>query len=375
MRSEFDELIQRKKKGSLKIYLGYAAGVGKTYQMLQEAHRLKARGTDVVIGYIEPHSRPDTIAQIKDLERLPVRSCSHGSLITVEVDVDQVLARAPQVVLIDELAHTNAVGSGREKRFQDVLAILDHGINVITTLNIQHLESIAEKVARITKTPVLERLPDHIVKLADQVVVVDVAMEELRERLRQGKIYAVSQAEHALVNFFTYQNLSFLRELLLREVAGDQVRRITEQEVLSKAASAVAEEAIMVAMSSDPTNAEVLIRKGAKMAAQFSTRCYAVYIQRPNESPIRIEASLQRKLQNNLKLAKILGLEVQTIRGDSVVDALLNFALDHNIKHAIFGKSRRSPLRERFTGSVLLDFIHDSVGIDVHVVTTEGGGV
>ena len=372
---EFDEFIRRKRKGSLKLYLGYAAGVGKTYQMLQEGHRLRARGIDVVIGYIEPHARPETIAQIGDLERIPCLLRPGTGERCAEMDVDAIIRRRPQVVLVDELAHSNEPGSKHEKRYQDVADILDQEISVISTMNVQHLESIAEKVAATTNAPVQERVPDHVLRMADQVVVVDVAMEELRERLRQGKIYRSDQAETALVHFFTYQNLSFLRELLLREVAGDQVRKIAEQHVLSKEQAAVGEEAVMVAMSSNPTNAEVLIRKAARLATQLSTRCYLVYVQVPTEAPTKIDASLQRRLQNNLKLAQVLGAEIVTIKSDHITDALLNFAIDHNVKHIIFGKSRQSPLKDRIKGSILLDFIHDSVGIDVHVVTTEGRGV
>ena len=371
---EFDELIQRKKQGSLKLYLGYAAGVGKTYEMLQEGHRLKSRGVDVVIGYVEPHARVETTAQIGDLDVVPKQTFLLGGRPFEEMDVDAIIARKPQVVLVDELAHTNVTGARHEKRFQDVFEILEHEINVISTMNVQHLESVAAKVAGVTGVPVQERVPDNIIRRADQVVLVDVTMEELRERLRQGKIYSKDKAETALLNFFTYENLSLLRELLLREVAGDQVRKIAERDLISKQAAAVAEEAVMVAMSSDPTNAEILIRKATRLATQLSTRCYAVYVQRPNEAPTKIDAGLQRKLQNNLKLARVLGAEVVTVKSDDVADALLNFALEHSVKHAVFGKPRTSPLRERLRGSILLDFIHDSMGIDVHVVSTAAGG-
>lgn len=369
----FEELLERRKNGSLKIYLGYAAGVGKTYAMLQEAHRLRARGFDVVIGYLEAHERPDTTAQIKDLEVVPRRKVTVGDRVYEEMDVEAILQRNPNVVLIDEAAHTNAPGAVREKRYQDILEILNHQINVISTLNVQHLESVAEKVSRITKVEIRERVPDNILLYADQLVNVDVAIEELRERLRLGKIYKRDQSEIALGRFFTPSNLSVLRETMLREAAGDQIRRIEEQTLLSGRDATLTHETVMVALSSDPNNAEILIRKATRLASQLSSKCYALYIQRKYEAPTVIDSGLQRKLQNNLKLAKTLGAEVITLQGENIAEMLVNFAQEHNVRHAVFGKSRLSPLRERLRGSVLLDFVHDSVGIDVHIVTTSRG--
>lgn len=370
MPSEFDELLERRSKGSLKIYLGFSAGVGKTFSMLQEAQRLKSRGFDIVIGYVEPHERPDTTNQIGDLETIPRRYHVIGDRSYEEMDLAAILKRHPQIVLIDELAHTNAPGTKNEKRYQDVLEILDQQINVITTMNIQHLESIAEKIQNITGIEVRERLPDYILGRADQIVNIDVSIEELRERMRLGKIYKLEQAEIALRKFFTTQNLSMLRETALKEVTGDQARRIQQEELLKEKAATITHEDVMVALSSDPNNAEILIREGAKLATQLSSKCHVVYIRRKNESPTQIDSALQRKLQNNLKLAKFLGAEVVTLDGEKVAETLVNFAQENNIQHTIFGKSRLSPLRERLRGSVILDFIHDSVGIKVHIIPT-----
>jgi two-component system sensor histidine kinase KdpD len=372
MPGSFQELIAKKKQGSLKVYLGYAAGVGKTFEMLQEGHRLRASGMDVAIGYVEPHARPETTALIAGLEAVPLRQYAVGGRSFLEMDVQAIVKRRPQLVLVDELAHTNIQGARHEKRYQDVLEILDQGINVISTLNVQHLESVADKVTEATQAPVQERIPDRVLRRADQIVIVDVAMEELRERLRKGKIYERGKAEVALQKFFTYENLSFLREMCLREVAGDQVRKIEEQDLLKSRAHDLAQEAVMVALSSDPSHAEILLRKATRLASQLSTRCYAVYIQKRAESPTQIDSALQRKLQNNLKLAKLLGAEIVTIPADDVVESLVTFATTHHVRHAVFGKSRGSPLMERIKGSLILDFIHDSVGIDVHVVTTTG---
>lgn len=372
MAAGFEELIERKNKGSLKVYLGYAAGVGKTYEMLQEGHRLKKRGLDVVIGYVEPHARPETTALVQELEQVPRKTCTIGGRDFPELDYAAILKRSPQIVLIDEFAHTNAPGSKHEKRYEDVLEILESGISVITTLNVQHLESVAERVSEVTAAPVQERIPDNVLRRADEIVVVDVTMEELRERLRTGKIYEKPKAEQALLNFFTYENLSFLREICLREVAGDQVRKIEQADLLGHDAVGLAEEAVMVALSSNPTYAEILLRKATRMASQLSTRCYAVYVQKREEAPTVIDSGLQRKLQSNLKLAKALGAEVITLQADNVVEALVTFATTNHVKHVIFGKSRRSPFMDLLKGSVILNFIHDSVGIDVHIVTLTG---
>jgi len=367
---EFSQLLARKRQGSLKIYLGYAAGVGKTFAMLQEAHRLRQEGFDVVIGYVEPHRRPDTMALMDGLESVSSRLYQIGESSLPELDTDAVLARRPQIVLIDELAHTNAPGSAREKRYQDVLVILEAGINVITTLNVQHLESVADRVEGMVDVKVRERLPQSLLHRADQIVNVDVTKEELRERLRQGKIYAPEQAERALGSYFTYQNLSVLRELCLREASGDQVRKIAEMDLLSRQDSGDVVEAVMVAISSNPTDAEMLIRKGMRMAGQFGSPCYVVYVRRHQEDPTRIDAGLQRVLQNNLRLALLLGAEVVQLDGDDIPEVLVNFASERNVRHVVFGKSRLSPLRERLRGSFILDFLYEAVGVDVHIVNT-----
>ena len=364
---EFSDVLARKREGSLKIYLGYAAGVGKTCAMLREAHNLLEQGFDVVAAYVEPHDRPDTRTLLDGIKTLPPLRVSQGGAAFPEMDVEALIRRAPQIALVDELAHTNAPGSQREKRYQDVLEILSHGINVIGTLNVQHLESVAARVEEATGIAVRERIPDTVLRRADQVVNVDVTKEELRERLRQGKIYAPQQAERALSSFFTYENLSFLRELCLREASGDQVRKIEAQELLKPALAGYAVEAVMVALSSWPTDAESLIRRGVRMANQLGSPCYVVYVRRPQESPTRIDAGIQRQLQHNLQLATRLGAEEVQLEGVDIAETLVNFASERNVRHAIFGKSRLSPLRERLRGSFLLDFLYEAVGVDVHV--------
>ncbi|MEG2172803.1 MAG: kinase [Desulfovibrionaceae bacterium] len=377
----FAQILERKKQGSLKVYLGYAAGVGKTFALLQEAHRLRAEGFDVVIGYVEAHARPATLELVAGLEQVPTRHCPRGQAVFQELDVAAVIQRKPQIVLVDELAHTNTPleegaatalkgGTCHDKRYQDVLAVLAQGINVISTLNVQHLESVAARVEQATGVSIRERLPDAVLRRADQVINVDVSKEELRERLRQGRIYPTAQAEKGLRSFFSYENLSFLREVCLREVSGDQGRRIDAQKLLSRGVAGDAVEAVMVALSSIPTDAELLIRRGVRMASQLGSPCYVVYVRRPSESPLRIDAGVQRVLQHNLQLASRLGAEVVQLEGTDVAETLVNFVSERNVRHAFFGKSRLSPLRERLRGSFLLDFLHEAVGVDVHIANT-----
>ena len=311
--------------------------------------------------------RPQTTELLEGLERLPVREYPHNHITLREFDLEAALQRNPRLILVDELAHTNADGSKNDKRYSDVLEVLAQGINVISTINVQHLESVAARVEEATGIAVRERIPDTVLRRADQVVNVDVTKEELRERLRQGKIYAPQQAERALSSFFTYENLSFLRELCLREASGDQVRKIEAQELLKPALAGYAVEAVMVALSSWPTDAESLIRRGVRMANQLGSPCYVVYVRRPQESPTRIDAGIQRQLQHNLQLATRLGAEVVQLEGVDIAETLVNFASERNVRHAIFGKSRLSPLRERLRGSFLLDFLYEAVGVDVHV--------
>lgn len=356
------------KRGSLKIYLGYSAGVGKTFAMLQEANRLLKDGFDIVAGYIESHSRPETSAQIGSIEIIPRKTVVSEEHTLEEMDLDAILKRNPKIVIVDELAHSNVGGSRHTKRYEDVLELLENGINVISTLNIQHLESLADKIGYITGVEIKERVPDSIVGRADQIVNIDVTIEDLRERIRTGKIYPTVQADLALRKFFTVQNLSVLREIVLKELIGDQTRRIESEGLLSGVAAGLTVENVMVALSSDPSSAENLIRRGATLAAQCGSKCFVIYVQKKSEGPTVIDAVLQRKLQNNLKLAKTLEAEVLTLKGENIAELLVHFAHENNVRHAFFGKSRLSPLRERIRGSVLLDFIFDSVGIEIHIV-------
>src|ERR1700760_2863109 len=318
---QFLSLIRRQNRGRLKVYLGSAAGVGKTYAMLREGHRLKAQGVDVVVGIVETHGRADTQQQIGDLEIIPPRVIEYRGVILREMDLDAILARRPTVCLVDELAHTDAPGSRHGKRYQDVEDLLRAGIHVISTVNIQHLESLYDEVERATGVKVKERLPDSVLGEADQIVNVDISAEDLMERLKAGKVYPPDRAERALENFFTPGNLTRLRELTLTEMAHLIDRRNRRAEADRAPASAT--ERVMVGLSSLSPNAPALLRKAARLADRLNAPWYAVYIQTPAEDLTRTDAATQRILGKNLELAQQLGGIPMTFKGPDVVRTIL----------------------------------------------------
>ena len=270
----FLELIRKQQRGKLKIYLGFAAGVGKTYEMLQEGNRLRKQGVDVVIGYVEPHDRPETIAQIGDLERIPPRKIDYQGITLTEMDLNAILARRPTIALVDELAHTNVPGSTNPKRYLDVEELLRAGISVITTLNIQHLESLHDIVEQATGVRVKERLPDYVVTMADQIVNVDLSAEDLRERLQAGKIYPRERIATALENFFTAEKLTQLRELAMEEIAFRLDRARRERQTDGEEAASGSER-IMVCLSSRSPHAASMLRKAARIADRMGAPWYA----------------------------------------------------------------------------------------------------
>src|SRR5271155_3469270 len=269
-------------QAKLRIYIGAAPGVGKTFQMLETAHLMRAQGIDVVIGLIETHGRADTAAMIKDLEVIPLKEVPYRSVILREMDLDAVLKRHPDTVIVDELAHTNIPGSRNRKRYEDVLELLDAGINVMTAVNVQHLETLNDAVARSASTVIRETVPDSLLKRADEVVNVDITVEELRDRLRQGKIYAPEKIEQSLANFFRKGNLNMLRELALRttaETVGSQAAQYRRTQGLEQAPMP---EKVMVCLSSRP-GTERLLRVGARVAGRLATNWYAVFVSRPED--------------------------------------------------------------------------------------------
>src|SRR5215831_15130647 len=285
----FLTLIRQQQRGRLKVYLGFAAGVGKTYDMLQEGHLLKRQGVDVVIGVVETHGRAEPAALVGDLEQVPRRRIEYRGVVLEEMDLDAILARRPTIVLVDELAHTNAPGSRNAKRYQDVEELLRAGINVISTLNIQHLESLYDMVEKHTGVKVKERVPDYVLGLADQLVNVDLSAEDLRERLKAGKIYPQERIERALANFFTDENLTRLREMALGEIAHLLDRRRREQ---SDGQQRGTTERVMVCLSSLSPHSEEMLRKASRLAARLNAPWYAVYVQTPAEEMHRVEAAV-----------------------------------------------------------------------------------
>jgi two-component system, OmpR family, sensor histidine kinase KdpD len=364
-------------KGKLKIYLGGAAGVGKTYRMLEEAHQLRAQGHDVVLGLIEPHQRKETAALIGDLEQVPLREVNYRGATLKEMDVDGVLARKPEYVIVDELAHTNAPGSRHAKRYQDVEALLAAGINVITALNVQHLESIAPVVKRITGVEVRETVPDSFLTRADQIIDVDISVEALRQRLREGKIYPAAQIENAFKNFFQPGNLGALRELALREVARDQRRKREEREAVKREGGRrpALEERIMVCLSSRPGSSNQLLRKACRAAGELNADWYAVHVETPAESAQKISTADFRRLLDSINLAADLGAEVVWLKAGDVVKAILEFALDKRITMIMVGRTRPGFLSHLFDRSTMRRLIDQARNFDVHVVSDpeEGG--
>jgi two-component system sensor histidine kinase KdpD len=347
--------------------MGFAAGVGKTYEMLQEGSRLLRQGIEVVIGYVEAHARPETIAQIGDLEQLPRRKVEYRGIVLEEMDLDAVIARRPTIALVDELAHTNAPGSRNPKRHQDVEEIIRAGISVITTLNIQHLESLHEMVERATGIRVKERIPDYVVAMADQIVNVDLSAEDLLERLKAGKIYALDRVQTAMENFFTPEKLTQLRELAMEEIAFrlDRHRQKEEQRSGEKTS---ASERVMVCLSSRSPNADAMLRKASRIALRLSAPWYAVYIQTPREALEQIDSATQRMISTNLELAGQLGGASMVFKGTDLVSTIASFAKEYGITHIILGRTRRPWHRRWFGQSVLERLLQTIPGVDVIVV-------
>jgi two-component system sensor histidine kinase KdpD len=368
----FLNLIRRQQRGRLKIYLGYAAGVGKTYEMLQEGQRLKRQGVDVVIGFVETHGRVETAAQISDLEQMPRRRIEYLGVVLEEMDLDAVLKRHPTVVLVDELAHTNAPGSPHAKRYQDVEDLLNAGINVISTLNIQHLESLYDIVEKATGVRVKERIPDYVLGMADQLVNVDLSAEDLRERLQSGKVYSEERIETALENFFKAGNLSQLRELAMEEIAHLLDRRRLEG---GRGDDRSGSERVMVCLSSRSPSSAALLRKAARLAARLNAPWYAVYIKTPRESLDRIDAQTQRQITNTLTLAKQMDGDVFEFKGSDVVSTIAAFVKEYGITHIVMGRSLQPWYRRWFGRSVLDRIFRIIPGVDVLVVDTAEGSL
>lgn len=367
--AEFLTLVRQRERGRLKVYLGSSAGTGKTYRMLNEAHDLRRRGIDVVVGVVETHGRAETAAQIRDLDIIPRMKIEYRNVVLEEMDLDGIVARHPKVALVDELAHTNVPGSKHGKRWQDVRDLLDEGINVITTVNVQHLESLNDIIQQNLGVTVRETVPDWLVASADQVINLDISAEDLQERLREGKIYPAEKVQAALANFFTAENLTTLRELALREVAST-VDRAREGIVRREEGRAPAKtvDRMLVAMSSDPPRTAALVRRASRIAGRLNSDWYCVYVQTRDEQPDRIDSAVQRKLVDNIQLAQSLGAEVAKLEGEDIAREIIRFAREKGISLVVLGQTHRSWWHRLRKGSVMEQIIENGEGIDVMVV-------
>ena len=370
---DFLALVKRQERGKLKLYIGSAAGTGKTYRMINEAHDLRRRGVDVVVGFVETHGRAETEAQLRDIEVVPRKRVEYRGVTLEEMDVDGVIARRPSVAVVDELAHSNVPGVRHRKRWEDVMELLDHGINVISAVNVQHVESLNDVVASTLGVTVRETVPDWVVASADQVINLDISSEDLRQRLREGKIYAPDKIDRALSNFFTDENLTTLRELALREVAGavdrsrEEIVRRETGEVPTIAPRTV--ERVLVAMSSNPPYTAALLRKASRIAGRLNSDWYCVYVQTAAERADRIDSTVQRTLVANIQLAQTMGAEVVKLEGDDVAEALCRFATKKGVTLLIVGQSKRSRLHRLAKGSVVDRLVDNAQGLDVLVVS------
>ncbi|MFV8372259.1 sensor protein KdpD [Flavobacterium sp. LB2P74] len=331
----FLDLIQKSRKGKFKVYIGMSAGVGKTFRMLQEAHTLLKNGIDLKIGYVETHNRKETHELLEGLPVIPRRTLFYRGKLLEEMDLQAIINLRPEVVIVDELAHTNIEGSKNEKRWEDVLEILEAGINVISAVNIQHLESLNADVKNITNIDVQERIPDNVLKLADEVVNIDLTSDELIARLKEGKIYTSDKIPTALSNFFKSDQILQLRELALKEVASQVLRKV-ENEVPNN--SAFRHEKLLACISSNDKTAKIVIRKTARLASYYNSKWYVLYVETPKESSDKIALDKQRHLINNFKLATQLGAEVIKVQNPNITNAMLKIVEQKNITTVCIGK-------------------------------------
>jgi two-component system, OmpR family, sensor histidine kinase KdpD len=361
------QLERQQEPAKLRVYIGAAPGVGKTYHMLSDAMLKRKQGVDIVIGLVEPHGRKETIEQIRDLEIVPLRAIPYRGVELKEMDVDAILARHPDTVIVDELAHTNVPGSKNRKRYEDVLELLDAGINVMTAVNIQHLETLNDAVNRSANTVIRETVPDSFFKRADEVVNVDITVEELRSRLREGKIYAPEKIEQSLANFFRKGNLNLLRELSLRTTAEQVGNRAADYRRTQGLEQAPIPDKVMVCLSTRP-GTERLIRVGARVAGRLATNWYAVYVAKPGEDLQHTDPESFNRIEEYQRMARDLGAQVITLTDKNVSDALIRFAKQETVSHVIFGQPVRSRLDILLRGSVLNRFLSEIRDVTVQVV-------
>lgn len=361
----FLDLIQKSRKGKFKVYIGMSAGVGKTFRMLQEAHTLLKKGIDVKIGYVETHNRKETHELLAGLPVIPRRTIFYKGKELEEMDVQAIINLRPEIVIVDELAHTNIEGSKNEKRWQDVLEILDAGINVISAVNIQHIESLNQNVKEITNIEVQERVPDNVLRLADEVVNIDLTSDELINRLKEGKIYTEDKIQAALNNFFKSDQILQLRELALKEVASQVVRKV-ENEVPKN--SALRHEKLLACISSNDKTAKKVIRKAARLASYYNGIWYVLYVETPSESSDKIALDKQRYLINNFKLATELGAEIIKVQSPKITDTILEVVKQKNITTVCIGKPHLTLFKVILSSNVFNKLLNNLSSSNVDLV-------
>lgn len=334
---DFLELIRRSKRGKFKVYIGMSAGVGKTYRMLMEARDLQRNGIDVKLGFIETHNRKETHALLEGLPLIPRKEVFYKGKMIEELDLEAILKDRPEIVIIDELAHSNIAGSKNAKRWQDVMEILEAGINVISALNIQHIESLNNAVKEITSIDVTERVPDKVLQEADEVVNIDLTADDLIERLKEGKIYPPDKIPAALQNFFVSSNILQLRELALKEVASHVENKVATEVSISVLAKP---NRFMACISSNDKNAKNVIRKTARLAGYLNSKWYVLYVQTPKEHPDKIALDKQRHLINNFKLATELGAEIIKSEHQNIAKAIMVQVEQRQVTTICIGKPR-----------------------------------
>ncbi|MDQ2793639.1 MAG: sensor protein KdpD [Bacteroidota bacterium] len=373
----FLRLVQERRRGTLKIYLGLAAGVGKTYRLLQEAHDLHTHGVQVLIGYVETHGRAGTVAELQHVPLLPRKQVFYKGHAVEEMDLEGIIQRRPQVVVVDELAHSNVPGSRHEKRWQDVEYLVAQGISVITAVNVQHLESLHDQVLKITGTDVTERIPDQLLKTADEVVNVDLTVGELRGRLEEGKIYDPAKVPTALANFFQAENLLQLRRLAVREVAQLLTRQVETDAGGAPAVGAARrnDDRLLACINSNNAAAKEIIRKSSRLADRFAAAAwYVLYVQTGRETADRIGLATQRHLLNNLQLATELGAQILRVKDDDVVGAIRRVAQEKEATLLVCGITSEKGLwgqlsRRGVTSDLLRAVAGDDQDLDVYLVT------
>jgi len=361
----FLSLIRKSRKGKFKIYIGMSAGVGKTFRMLQEAQTLLRNGIDVKVGYVETHNRKETQALIDGLPVIPRRKLFYKGKELEEFDVQAVLNLHPEVVIVDELAHTNIEGSKNEKRWQDVMDILEAGINVISAVNIQHIESLYQDVKEITGIDVTERIPDNVLKQADEVVNIDLTADELVTRLKEGKIYTADKIERALQNFFQSEKILQLRELALKEVAS-QVERKIETELPRSAH--LKTERFLACISSNHEIAKKVIRKTARLASYYNSNWYLLYVQTPKEEGDKIGLAAQRHLINNFKLATELGAEIIRIKSSNIAKGIFEATTQREITTICIGKPHLNLFNVIMNTAVFNQLLNKLSAADIDIV-------